>query len=102
MTKAFVSQKKTCMCMYVRLSVIRCKNNKNRCSLLEVLPLTPDPCESETCLCFQQGPPPLLLSHTSRGGGRAAREAEASAKGAESSQGVKPHLSPSSSIHLGS
>lgn len=67
MTKAFISQK-TCMCMYVRLSVMRCKNTKNRCSLLEVLSLTLDPCESETCLCFQQGPPPLLLSLTSRGG----------------------------------
>lgn len=36
--------------------------NRDRCSLLEVRPLTLDPCESETCLCFQKGPPPLLLS----------------------------------------
>lgn len=36
--------------------------NKDRCSPLEVLPLTLNPFESETCLCFQKGPPPLLLS----------------------------------------
>jgi len=34
----------------------------DRCSLLEVLPLTLDLCDSETCLCFQKDPPPSFLS----------------------------------------
>lgn len=73
------------MCMYETT----CDDmyDRNSCSLLEV---TLDPCESETCLCFQKGPPPLLLSVAGwREGGL-----QETAKGMESSQGVKPHLSP--------
>lgn len=50
--------------MFVHAYVTMCDGmyKKDRCSLLEVLPLTLDPCESETCLCFRTGPPLRLLS----------------------------------------
>lgn len=83
------------MCMHLRLCVMK---SRDRCSLLEVLPLTLDPCESETCLCFQNGPPPSLLSLVWRGKegrrGRTAGEVDVTAKGEQPPQSMKPHLSP--------
>ena len=83
------------MCMYE----IACNElqaySGNRCSLLEVVPLTLDPCESQTCLCFQKEPPLLLLSVAwleGGGGWGDAGEVELLAKDTESSQGVKHHL----------
>lgn len=79
------------MCMYETACTELQAYSGNRCSLLEIVPLTLDPCESQTCLCFQKEPPLLLLSVAWLGGGTAG-EVELSAKDTESSQGVKHHL----------
>lgn len=100
MTKDHFSQR-TCVCMFVRLYCDE-MYNRDRCSLLEVLSLNLDLCESVTCLCFQQGPPPLLLSLAYSGGREGCRGSSGFSQRHRVFSGHETSSVPSSSIHLGS
>ncbi len=83
---------RTCTCMYVRLCVTRCTIGIGVTAGSS--PTDPRPLRVRNLFVFPKGPSSVALISSLVGGGRAAGEVVVSAKGTESSQGMKPHLSP--------